>query len=105
MPEGPSVARAEVLQGKELSFNNIVDLDAAVQLVSEFGRPAVAIIKHTNPCGAAESEYGVGAAYTMAREGDPTSAVGGIVACNRVVGDELRRELSEALLRCVVAPR
>src|SRR5438270_2892213 len=104
MPEGPSVARAEVLQGKELSFNNIVDLDAAVQLVSEFGRPAVAIIKHTNPCGAAESDDGVTAAYLMARECDPVSAFGGIVACNRVVDDDLGRELSETFLECVIAP-
>jgi phosphoribosylaminoimidazolecarboxamide formyltransferase/IMP cyclohydrolase len=103
-PEGPSVARAEVLQGKELSFNNIVDLDAAVQLVSEFGRPAVAIIKHTNPCGAAESDDGVAAAYVMARECDPVSAFGGIVACNRVVDDDLGRELSETFLECVIAP-
>jgi len=104
MPEGPSVARAEVLQGKELSFNNIVDLDAAVQLVTEFGRPAVAIIKHTNPCGAAESDDGVAAAYLMARECDPVSAFGGIVACNRVVDDDLGRELSETFLECVIAP-
>jgi phosphoribosylaminoimidazolecarboxamide formyltransferase / IMP cyclohydrolase len=103
-PEGPSVARAEVLQGKELSFNNIVDLDAAVQLVSEFGRPAVAIIKHTNPCGAAESDDGVAAAYQMARECDPVSAFGGVVACNRVVDDDLGRELSETFLECVIAP-
>jgi phosphoribosylaminoimidazolecarboxamide formyltransferase / IMP cyclohydrolase len=104
MPEGPSVARAEVLQGKELSYNNIVDLDAAVQLVSEFGRPAVAIIKHTNPCGAAESDDGVAVAYLMARECDPVSAFGGIVACNRVVDDDLGRELSETFLECVIAP-
>jgi phosphoribosylaminoimidazolecarboxamide formyltransferase/IMP cyclohydrolase len=104
MPDGPSVARAEILQGKELSFNNIVDLDAAVQLVTEFGRPAVAIIKHTNPCGVAESDDGVAVAYAMARECDPVSAFGGIVACNRVVDDDLGRELSETFLECVIAP-
>lgn len=104
VPEGPSVARAEVLQGKELSFNNIVDLDAAVQLVSEFGRPAVAIIKHTNPCGAAESDEGVATAYRLARECDPVSAYGGIVACNRVVDDDLGRELAETFLECIIAP-
>jgi phosphoribosylaminoimidazolecarboxamide formyltransferase/IMP cyclohydrolase len=103
-PEGPSVARAEVLQGKELSFNNIVDLDAALQLVCEFGRPAVAIIKHTNPCGVAESEDGVAAAYSMARECDEVSAFGGIVACNRVVDDDLGRQLGETFLECVIAP-
>jgi phosphoribosylaminoimidazolecarboxamide formyltransferase/IMP cyclohydrolase len=103
-PEGPSVARAEVLQGKELSYNNIVDLDAAVMLVSEFNRPAVAIIKHTNPCGTAESDDGVAAAYRLARETDPVSAYGGIVAANRVVDDELGRELAETFLECVIAP-
>jgi phosphoribosylaminoimidazolecarboxamide formyltransferase/IMP cyclohydrolase len=104
MPEGPSVARADVLQGKELSYNNIVDLDAAVMLVSEFNRPAVAIIKHTNPCGAAESDEGCAQAYRLARECDPVSAFGGIVACNRVIDDELGRELSETFLECVIAP-
>jgi phosphoribosylaminoimidazolecarboxamide formyltransferase/IMP cyclohydrolase len=104
VPEGPSVARAEVLQGKELSFNNIVDLDAAVQLVSEFGRPAVAIIKHTNPSGAAESDAGCATAYRLARECDPVSAFGGIVACNRVVDDELGSLIAETFLECVIAP-
>jgi phosphoribosylaminoimidazolecarboxamide formyltransferase / IMP cyclohydrolase len=103
-PNGPSVARAEVLQGKELSYNNIVDLDAAVTLVSEFSRPAVAIIKHTNPCGTAESDDGCAAAYLLARECDPVSAFGGIVAANRVVDDELGRELAETFLECVIAP-
>jgi phosphoribosylaminoimidazolecarboxamide formyltransferase/IMP cyclohydrolase len=103
-PNGPSVARAEVLQGKELSYNNIVDLDAAVTLVSEFTRPAVAIIKHTNPCGTAESDEGCAAAYLLARECDPVSAFGGIVAANRVVDDDLGRELSETFLECVIAP-
>ncbi len=103
-PEGPSVARAEVLQGKELSYNNIVDLDAALALVSEFNRPAVAIIKHTNPCGTAEADEGCATAYRLARECDPVSAFGGIVACNRVVDDELGNELSETFLECVIAP-
>lgn len=103
-PDGPSVARAEILQGKELSYNNIIDLDAAVQLVSEFSRPAVAIIKHTNPCGAAESDDGSASAYRLARECDPVSAYGGIVACNRVVDDELGALLDETFLECVIAP-
>ncbi len=103
-PEGPSVARATALQGKELSYNNIVDLDAAAMLVSEFSRPAVTIIKHTNPCGTAESDDGCAAAYRLARECDPVSAFGGIVACNRVIDDELGRELAETFLECVIAP-
>src|SRR5205085_6094404 len=90
--------------GKELSFNNIVDLDAALNLVSEFSRPAVAIIKHTNPCGTAVSDEGCAIAYRLARECDPVSAFGGIVAANRVVDDELGRELSETFLECVIAP-
>src|SRR5579871_149026 len=69
---GPSVASADVLQGKELSYNNLVDLDAALQLVCEFSRPAAAIIKHTNPCGAAEAGA-IADAYAMARACDPTS--------------------------------
>jgi phosphoribosylaminoimidazolecarboxamide formyltransferase/IMP cyclohydrolase len=103
-PEGPSVARAEILQGKELSYNNIVDLDAAVQLVSEFCHPAVTIIKHTNPCGTAESDEGCATAYRLARECDPVSAFGGIVACNRIVDDDLGAELAETFLECVIAP-
>jgi phosphoribosylaminoimidazolecarboxamide formyltransferase/IMP cyclohydrolase len=103
-PVGPSVARAAVLQGKELSYNNLVDLDAALALVGEFHRPAVTIIKHTNPCGTAESDDGVAAAYRLARECDPVSAFGGIVAANRVVDDELGKELAETFLECVIAP-
>jgi phosphoribosylaminoimidazolecarboxamide formyltransferase/IMP cyclohydrolase len=103
-PQGPSVARADVLQGKELSFNNLLDLDAAVGLVSEFSRPAVAIIKHCNPCGVAEADEGAAAAYRLALACDPVSAFGGIVACNRVVDDELGRELSETFLECIIAP-
>jgi phosphoribosylaminoimidazolecarboxamide formyltransferase/IMP cyclohydrolase len=101
---GPSVGRSEILQGKELSYNNLLDLDAALQLVLEFERPTVAIIKHTNPCGVAESDEGCGRAYALARECDPVSAFGGIVACNRVVDHELGRELSETFLECVIAP-
>jgi phosphoribosylaminoimidazolecarboxamide formyltransferase/IMP cyclohydrolase len=101
---GPSLARAKVLQGKELSYNNLLDLDAAMRLVAEFSRAAVAIIKHTNPCGAAVSDAGVVDAYRRARETDPVSAFGGIVAVNRPVEAELGRELSETFLECVIAP-
>ena len=104
VPDGPSVARADILQGKELSFNNYVDLDAALQLVSEFARPAVSIIKHTNPSGVAESDAGVATAYRLARECDPVSVFGGIVATNRVVDDELASLLAETFLECVIAP-
>jgi phosphoribosylaminoimidazolecarboxamide formyltransferase / IMP cyclohydrolase len=101
---GPSLARAEVLQGKELSYNNLLDLDAAMRLCAEFAAPAVAIIKHSNPCGVAISEAGVATAYRRARETDPVSAFGGIVAVNRSVDGELGREMSETFLECVIAP-
>ena len=101
---GLSLPAAEVLQGKELSYNNILDLDAAMRLCAEFTVPAVAIIKHTNPCGCAVSDAGVLAAYRLARETDPVSAFGGIVAVNRPVDAELGREMSETFLECVIAP-
>ena len=96
---GPSLARAEVLQGKELSYNNLLDLDAALRLVRRVRAPAAAIIKHNNPCGAAVAEAGVAEAYRRARETDPVSAFGGIVAVNRPVDGELARELSRDLPR------
>ena len=101
---GMSLPAATVLQGKELSYNNILDLDAAMRLGSEFAAPAVAIIKHTNPCGCAVSDEGVLAAYRLARETDPVSAFGGIVAVNREVDVALAREMSETFLECVIAP-
>jgi phosphoribosylaminoimidazolecarboxamide formyltransferase / IMP cyclohydrolase len=101
---GPSLARAQVLQGKELSYNNLLDLDAAMRIAAEFAAPAVAIIKHSNPCGVAISEVGVVDAYRRARETDPVSAFGGIVAVNRPVDAALGRELSETFLECVIAP-
>jgi len=101
---GPSLARAEVLQGKELSFNNLLDLDAAMRIAAEFTPPTVAIIKHNNPCGVAISEIGVADAYRRARETDPVSAFGGIVAVNRPIDAELGRELSDTFLECVIAP-
>jgi phosphoribosylaminoimidazolecarboxamide formyltransferase/IMP cyclohydrolase len=101
---GPSLARAEVLQGKELSYNNLLDLDAALKLCLEFAPPAAAIIKHSNPCGVAVSPSGVGEAYRLARETDPVSAFGGIVAVNRTVEAELARDMAETFLECVIAP-
>jgi phosphoribosylaminoimidazolecarboxamide formyltransferase/IMP cyclohydrolase len=101
---GPSLARARVLQGKELSYNNLLDLDAAMRIAAEFAPPAVAIIKHSNPCGVAVSDGGVADAYRRARETDPVSAFGGIVAVNRAVDAELGRELSDTFLECVIAP-
>ena len=101
---GPSLAKADVLQGKELSYNNLLDLDAAMRLCAEFTLPAAAIIKHNNPCGAAVAAEGVTEAYRRARDTDPVSAYGGIVAVNRQVDAALARDMSETFLECVIAP-
>jgi phosphoribosylaminoimidazolecarboxamide formyltransferase/IMP cyclohydrolase len=82
--QGPSIGTAVQRSGKELSFNNILDTNAALELVKEFEAPACAIIKHNNPCGCARAEDLV-TAFQGALAGDPVSAFGGIVACNRVV--------------------
>ncbi|HTE56577.1 MAG TPA: bifunctional phosphoribosylaminoimidazolecarboxamide formyltransferase/IMP cyclohydrolase [Kofleriaceae bacterium] len=100
----PTLAGADVLQGKTLSYNNILDCDAALALCLEFAEPTAVIIKHTNPCGVASDRGGVAAAYRLARETDPVSAFGGIVAVNREVDAELGRQLAETFLECVVAP-
>src|SRR5262249_53485492 len=101
---GLSLARAEVLQGKELSYTNLLDLDAALGGALEFPEPAAVIVKHTNPCGVATDAGGVGAAHRLARATDPVAAFGGIVAVNRTVDGDLARELSETFLECVIAP-
>ena len=80
----PSLARARILHGKELSYNNLLDLDSAYSLIRSFERPAAVILKHNNPCGAGESER-VDLAFELAYEGDPVSAFGGIVGLNRRV--------------------
>jgi phosphoribosylaminoimidazolecarboxamide formyltransferase/IMP cyclohydrolase len=77
-----TLARAEILHGKELSYNNLLDLDAALALVREFSQPAIAIIKHNNPCGCGVAET-LAEAFGKAYEGDPVSAFGSIVAVNR----------------------
>jgi len=100
---GPCVANAEQLSGKELSFNNILDLNAAFELVREFIDPAAVIIKHNNPCGAACADELV-QAYTLAYEGDPVSAFGGIVALNRTVDEATAREMSKIFLEAIIAP-
>ncbi|HEY3801366.1 MAG TPA: bifunctional phosphoribosylaminoimidazolecarboxamide formyltransferase/IMP cyclohydrolase [Kofleriaceae bacterium] len=99
----PTVAAAEVLGGKQLSYNNILDLDAALGLCLEFTEPAAIVVKHNNPCGAA-IDKDVAAAYRRAREADATSAFGGIVAVNREVDEALAKALVETFLECVIAP-
>jgi phosphoribosylaminoimidazolecarboxamide formyltransferase/IMP cyclohydrolase len=100
-----SLARAESLGagGKELSFNNLVDVDAALDAVREFDRPAAVVVKHTNPCGVAVAAS-LAEAYRQAREADALSAFGGIVACNREVDEATAKILAETFLECVVAP-
>jgi phosphoribosylaminoimidazolecarboxamide formyltransferase/IMP cyclohydrolase len=99
----PCVANAVQLQGKELSFNNIIDLDAAIETVKEFQKSAAVIIKHTNPCGAALADSPL-TAYLKARECDPVSAFGGIVGFNRTVDAETAKELTSTFLEAVIAP-
>jgi len=98
-----SLAAAKQLQGKELSFNNIVDADAAWKCACDFSSATVAIIKHTNPCGLASNEDLV-EAYKSAFEGDPVSAYGGIVAINRRVSEAMARELSPVFYEVIIAP-
>jgi len=97
------LAGAKQLQGKELSYNNLVDLDAAWRLVQEFTRPAAAIIKHTNPCGTAEQETLV-EAYRKAHACDPVSAYGGVLAFNRPMDAATAEEVSKLFVECMVAP-
>src|SRR5687768_7567617 len=100
---GPTIAAAEVLGGKQLSYNNILDLDAALGLCLEFSEPAAIVVKHNNPCGVA-THANLATAYHRAREADATSAFGGIVAVNREVDEALAKLLVETFLECVVAP-
>jgi phosphoribosylaminoimidazolecarboxamide formyltransferase/IMP cyclohydrolase len=99
----PTIASAEVLGGKQLSYNNILDLDAALGLCLEFSEPAAIVVKHNNPCGVA-TDTNIAAAYKRARDADATSAFGGIVAINREVDADLANALVETFLECVVAP-
>jgi phosphoribosylaminoimidazolecarboxamide formyltransferase / IMP cyclohydrolase len=97
------LAGAKQLQGKELSYNNLVDLDAAWALAAEFRRAAVAIIKHNNPCGVAEQES-LREAYLKALECDPVSAFGGVLAFNQAVDGSTAEEVAKLFVECIVAP-
>jgi phosphoribosylaminoimidazolecarboxamide formyltransferase/IMP cyclohydrolase len=100
---GTGIAGAEQLQGKELSYNNLVDLDAAWQLACEFDRPAAVIIKHTNPCGCAEQDALV-SAYAKAFECDPVSAYGGVLGFNRALDETTARKIAETFIEAIAAP-
>jgi phosphoribosylaminoimidazolecarboxamide formyltransferase/IMP cyclohydrolase len=96
-------AAAQIVQGKELSYTNLLDLDAAARLALEFARPAAAVIKHTNPCGVATGT-GIAEAYVRAREADPLSAFGGIVGLNRPIDAAVAKALTSTFLEAIVAP-
>jgi phosphoribosylaminoimidazolecarboxamide formyltransferase/IMP cyclohydrolase len=102
---GPSLATGEVLWGKELSFNNLLDLDAALALVSEFAGPAVTVIKHNNPCGCAEADA-LKDAFKAAYAGDPISAFGCVLALNRVVDAATAETIAspDTFVEAIVAP-
>jgi phosphoribosylaminoimidazolecarboxamide formyltransferase/IMP cyclohydrolase len=99
----PSLTTARQLQGKELSFNNLLDLDAALNLALEFEESVAVIVKHNNPCGVAVAEDPV-EAYRKARATDPVSAFGGIVGFNRTVDLSAAQELTSTFLEAVIAP-
>ncbi len=99
----PGIANAKQLQGKELSFNNIIDIDAAYQLAWDFDQPAAIVIKHTNPCGAAIGKS-LANAYKKARETDPVSAFGSVLGFNRIVDSETAVEIISTFIEAVIAP-
>ena len=103
---GPSLASAKILHGKELSYNNLLDLDSALRLIRLFSEPAATILKHNNPCGAAEAGT-LDEAFELAFEGDPVSAFGGIVGVNRPVDLATAERLCQPgrFIEAVIAPR
>lgn len=100
----PSLANAEQLWGKELSYNNIMDADAALDLIMEFEKPACVILKHSNPCGAAQSEQSLAEAYKKAFNVDTTSAFGGIVGLNRTMDADTAKAIGDVFTEVVIAP-
>ncbi|MBN2255959.1 MAG: bifunctional phosphoribosylaminoimidazolecarboxamide formyltransferase/IMP cyclohydrolase [Deltaproteobacteria bacterium] len=100
----PSISTARQIQGKELSYNNIMDSDAAWLMASDFNLPTAVIMKHSNPCGSATSESSLVDAYRKALETDPVSAFGGIVAFNRPVDKGTAEELAKIFLEVIIAP-
>jgi phosphoribosylaminoimidazolecarboxamide formyltransferase/IMP cyclohydrolase len=104
-PAPGTLATFQQVQGKELSFNNIADADAAWECVRSFTKPACVIVKHANPCGVAVSLDGIGRAYALAYQTDPTSAFGGIIAFNREVdADTARAIVDRQFVEVVLAP-
>ncbi len=102
---GPSLATAQILHGKELSYNNLLDLDSALRLIRQFAGPAATILKHNNPCGAAEAEI-LADAFDLAYDGDPISAFGGIVGVNRPLDQATAERLCHPgrFIEAIIAP-
>src|SRR5882724_524116 len=100
---GTGVANGQQLQGKELSYNNIVDVQAAWDLAQEFDETVCAIIKHTNPCGTAIGAT-LAQAYQRALECDPVSAFGGVIGVNRVIDGDAAEEMAKLFLEVIAAP-
>jgi phosphoribosylaminoimidazolecarboxamide formyltransferase/IMP cyclohydrolase len=100
---GLGIAGSTQLQGKELSFNNLVDLDACWELAQEFDEPAVIIVKHTNPCGAATGAT-VLEAYQKALAADPVSAFGGVIGINRTIDADAAAEIAKLFVEAIAAP-
>jgi phosphoribosylaminoimidazolecarboxamide formyltransferase/IMP cyclohydrolase len=102
------VAQAKLLGGKEMSYNNYVDVDAALRAAYDFTEPAVAIIKHANPCGIAVAQEGsadaIASAHARAHETDPVSAFGGVIAANRVVTEKMAQQVAEIFTEVIAAP-
>jgi phosphoribosylaminoimidazolecarboxamide formyltransferase/IMP cyclohydrolase len=103
-PPGGSIASSRQLWGKELSFNNLLDANSALELAKEFSETAAVIIKHNNPCGTATAAKLVDA-YRRARETDPISAFGGVAAFNRTIDLETAQEITTTFMEVVVAPK
>ena len=105
IPSPVSIAAAEQLHGKELSYNNLIDLDAAFQIAREFQQPAAVVIKHTNPCGCAIGED-LCTAFENAYAGDPVSAFGSIIGFNRIVDTSVAEKLAEPgrFVEAIIAP-
>ena len=99
----PGVATARQVQGKELSYNNLNDTDAAYELVAEFDRPAVVIVKHANPCGVAVADT-LAEAYRRAFAADPVSAYGGIIAANRLLDGDTVEAIGKLFAEVIIAP-
>ena len=100
----PPVTEAKKLHGKELSFNNIIDFDGALDLVKEFSKKAVVVVKHTNPCGVAEGEGNLVDIFKRAWETDPISAFGSVIAINTAVDEDTAAEISKYFVEGIIAP-